>query len=297
MAFDFPASPAEGQKYSPVGGPSYVYSSGAWKAAGQGQIAIISDTPPANPANGTLWWESDTGLLFISYNDGNSTQWVQVGGNAAAGRIVRTIVTSSSTYTKPDGLQFLEIEVQGGGAASGGCAATTTSQQSVGGGGGGGGYSTSFLAAADVPAVVAMTVGAAGLGVSAATGGNAGASHFGSLGSGNGGTGGNTSGVSAAQAYVSPGNGGVASNGQSNITGQGGGSSSTFFSGSFSMAGAGGSSMLGHGGPMISAGNWSEVNGTGYGAGARSGGNSGASQAAKAGGNGSPGVIILTEYF
>jgi ABC-type transporter Mla MlaB component len=51
-----------------------------WKAVGQGQIAIISDTPPSNPANGALWYESDSGVLFIWYNDGNSSQWVQVGG-------------------------------------------------------------------------------------------------------------------------------------------------------------------------------------------------------------------------
>lgn len=28
-----------------------------------------SDTPPASPANGDLWWESDTGILFIYYDN------------------------------------------------------------------------------------------------------------------------------------------------------------------------------------------------------------------------------------
>lgn len=37
---------------------------------------IVSDTPPAGANDGTLWWESDTGLLYFRYNDGNSTQWV-----------------------------------------------------------------------------------------------------------------------------------------------------------------------------------------------------------------------------
>ena len=37
---------------------------------------IISDTPPAGAPDGALWWESDTGLLYVKYNDGNTTQWV-----------------------------------------------------------------------------------------------------------------------------------------------------------------------------------------------------------------------------
>jgi hypothetical protein len=38
----------------------------------------ISDTPPATPSQGQTWWESDSGGFFINYNDGNTTQWVQV---------------------------------------------------------------------------------------------------------------------------------------------------------------------------------------------------------------------------
>ena len=80
MPFDFPASPSEGQIFNAPGGPSYVFNTPVWKAVGQGQIAIISDTPPPSPANGALWYESDSGVLYIWYNDGNSSQWVQVGG-------------------------------------------------------------------------------------------------------------------------------------------------------------------------------------------------------------------------
>lgn len=39
--------------------------------------AVIADTPPA-ASQGKLWWNSATGDLFISFNDGTSTQWVQV---------------------------------------------------------------------------------------------------------------------------------------------------------------------------------------------------------------------------
>lgn len=39
---------------------------------------ISSDTPPPAPIPNQLWWESDTGILWLNYNDGNSSQWVQV---------------------------------------------------------------------------------------------------------------------------------------------------------------------------------------------------------------------------
>jgi hypothetical protein len=39
---------------------------------------VCSDTPPAGAADNSLWWESDSGLLYTRYNDGTSTQWVLV---------------------------------------------------------------------------------------------------------------------------------------------------------------------------------------------------------------------------
>jgi hypothetical protein len=41
---------------------------------------IISDTPPPDPTAGTLWWESDSGNMFIWYVDADGGQWVQVSG-------------------------------------------------------------------------------------------------------------------------------------------------------------------------------------------------------------------------
>jgi len=46
--------------------------------AGGAAATAIADTPPANPDPGQLFWESDTGGLFIWYTDANSSQWVQV---------------------------------------------------------------------------------------------------------------------------------------------------------------------------------------------------------------------------
>ena len=49
-----------------------------WLAAsgGGGTSVIVSDTPPTGVPDNTLWWESDSGLLYVRYNDGTSTQWV-----------------------------------------------------------------------------------------------------------------------------------------------------------------------------------------------------------------------------
>ena len=47
----------------------------------------ISDDPPTGPRSGELWWESDSGDLYVYYNDGTSAQWVttNTGGAGPAG--------------------------------------------------------------------------------------------------------------------------------------------------------------------------------------------------------------------
>ena len=46
-------------------------------------MTYIGDTPPASPVAGQLWWESDSGNLFIWYSDGSSDQWVPASIGAA----------------------------------------------------------------------------------------------------------------------------------------------------------------------------------------------------------------------
>ena len=43
---------------------------------GGGASVYVSDTPPVGAADGSLWYESDTGQTFIRFNDGTSSQWV-----------------------------------------------------------------------------------------------------------------------------------------------------------------------------------------------------------------------------
>jgi hypothetical protein len=42
----------------------------------------VADTPPAAAPDGALWWESDSGLLYLRYNDGNTSQWVMAAPQA-----------------------------------------------------------------------------------------------------------------------------------------------------------------------------------------------------------------------
>src|SRR6188768_3136836 len=83
--FNFPASPANGASYTPVGGPTLTWDGTAWKALSQGMpvTVFVGDVAPTAPAFGNLWWESDTGNLYIYYNDGDSAQWVQINGTPA----------------------------------------------------------------------------------------------------------------------------------------------------------------------------------------------------------------------
>jgi hypothetical protein len=42
----------------------------------------VSDTPPASPTQGKLWWKSNSGVLWIWYVDPNGGQWVQASGGS-----------------------------------------------------------------------------------------------------------------------------------------------------------------------------------------------------------------------
>jgi hypothetical protein len=66
-------------------------------------VTTISDTPPPAPIQGQTWWESDTGGYFISYNDGTSTQWVQISGGGGSGSGV-------DAYTKAEAdTKFVDV--------------------------------------------------------------------------------------------------------------------------------------------------------------------------------------------
>jgi len=82
-ALDFPSSPTNGQIYE-----QYTYDStkGAWRViANPGATVVSSPTAPASPVSGNLWLNTNDGVLFVYYDDGDTSQWVEVKSNTASG--------------------------------------------------------------------------------------------------------------------------------------------------------------------------------------------------------------------
>lgn len=204
--------------------------------------------------------------------------------------IVRTY-TSNDTWTKPAGLKYVVVEVQGAGASGGGA----NSSREGASGGGAGGYSKKIIAAASLGATETVTVGDGGAPVSAANGTDGGLSSFGSHLTANGGI----KGLKGSGEYG--GAGGTASGGDLNIRGGDGEPSLTgFFTSTGSangLGGRGGDSMLGRSAQGLIAGADTDGNnGYQYGSGG-SGASNDSSVGALSGGAGADGIVIVTEYY
>ena len=135
-AFNFPSSPTNGDTYTlnsvtykydgtkwirfsaSVGAQGNTGSTGAQGAQGtqghqglQGAQAHISTSAPSSGVNnGDLWWDSDGGDLSIYYNDGNSSQWVDIntgprGAQGATGPTGAQGATGSGGSTGAQGAQ------------------------------------------------------------------------------------------------------------------------------------------------------------------------------------------------
>ena len=210
---------------------------------------------------------------------------------------IRTITvqtfTTSGTYTPNANLVYAVIEVQAAGGGGGGTQGG--SGIAAAGGGGGGGYAKKLLTASAIGASQAITIGAVGSGGAAGVnvGGVAGATSCGSLLSATGGKGG---GGAAAAIVDAPnghgGGGGVGSLGDLNLSGTAGDFGLSFANDNSGISGAGGNSFLGVGAQAVTP-NLAGLTGNNYG-----GGGSGAasSTSSEAGGDGAPGIVIVTEY-
>jgi hypothetical protein len=103
-ALDFPSSPANGQVYE-----QYTYDStkGAWRVtANPGATVVSSPTAPISPVSGNLWLNTNDGVLFVYYNDGDTSQWVEVKSNTASGSTVAARVDALEAM--PSGLIALK---------------------------------------------------------------------------------------------------------------------------------------------------------------------------------------------
>ena len=104
MATNFPNSPSNGATHT-FGGTTYTYNSskGVWKASAD--AVAVGDNPPSNPETGALWFDSSVAKTYIYYNDGSSSQWVQLnpsgGSDGADGQDATGDGESPIIYTEP----------------------------------------------------------------------------------------------------------------------------------------------------------------------------------------------------
>jgi hypothetical protein len=82
-------------------------------APGTGQLQSV---------DGSLYWDNNLGLLFIRYNDGNTTQWVQVvpsgGGGGGGGGVTQLVAGTNVTLSPAGGTGVVTINATGGGGGT-----------------------------------------------------------------------------------------------------------------------------------------------------------------------------------
>lgn len=212
--------------------------------------------------------------------------------------IARRVFTANGTYTPTAGTTKVIVTVVGGGGGGGGTFTTNASQNAAGSGGGGGAeaigvFTTGFSG-------VTMTIGPAGVSAAAANGTDGGVTSFGTLLTAEGGKGG-PRGLAATSGNTSGSAGGVAVTGTPIIVkaGQDGGAGTVYSVGT-TLSGKGGDSNYGYGGSPVGTGSSAGSGSTGnsgkdYGSGG-SGAACSISDAARSGGSGRPGLIIVEEY-
>jgi hypothetical protein len=103
MALSFPTDPAEGQQYLAPNGMTYTYHQGHWHTGAAGrEVAAritIAETPPTSATEGTFWWNSAEGLLYIRYHDGVSLKWVPATVGIAPVATGREVLLHTATVT------------------------------------------------------------------------------------------------------------------------------------------------------------------------------------------------------
>jgi hypothetical protein len=95
MALNFPDTPALNQTFT-ANNVTWRWTGTYWKSQGTGASLYIGDSPPANPAGGTMWFESTTGKTYVYYKDADGNQWVELGGSSASTALTLGAFTTSN---------------------------------------------------------------------------------------------------------------------------------------------------------------------------------------------------------
>ncbi|MDB4443287.1 collagen-like protein [Saprospiraceae bacterium] len=66
---------------------------------GEGNEAITNTTAPGSAVDGDLWWDDETGSLYIYYDDGTSSQWVQFNNSVVSDGAISTAKLANDAVT------------------------------------------------------------------------------------------------------------------------------------------------------------------------------------------------------
>ena len=119
VKLDFPANPTTGQEAKLTNGITYQWDGQKWNTRLVESYANTGGnpgtTPPANPANGTFWWDSENGQLYIYYTDANSSQWMQAAVLGTTYDSLGNVVTNAelSARNLPSGTYDLSLGLEG----------------------------------------------------------------------------------------------------------------------------------------------------------------------------------------
>lgn len=97
MALDFPANPTNGQAYG-----SYIYNGtiGAWQGREDSRtVAVLSPTVPATANPGDIWINTNDAITFVYYNDGTSSQWIEIFSSGTPFTTSKANLTGGNAFT------------------------------------------------------------------------------------------------------------------------------------------------------------------------------------------------------
>lgn len=284
-----------------IGNAGVVSESGIMRIGTSGThtaLFVAGTSYPVSTTINQLLYSSATNVIS-GLTSGNSLIAATNSSGTLAMRSLSTVIqtfTSGGTYTPTTGMLYCIIEVVGNGGGGGGVAATTGGTFAGAGGGGGGEYARGVFSAATIGANQTITFGATGTGGTA--GANAGTSggtvEVGALISAAGGTGGLGGGASTSTSSLGGAGGTGGSGGSFRSPGFIGSPSITSIGGAFLIGGMGGDSFFGAGANCSNT-SAAGTSGLGYGSGGSGAVNS-ISQAARAGGDGATGIVVITEF-
>ncbi|MGE0768958.1 MAG: glycine-rich domain-containing protein [Hyphomicrobiaceae bacterium] len=293
-AFDVPSSPFGGQLTRLIANHT---NSGAATATFAGVTKAIRSWADAALVGGEIVANRPTEAVYsATANSGAGALLLLPWADARVGKPdaqINTVgnvqvFTASGTFTVPDGITQVAVDVWGAGGAGGASSdGTGLAAGSAGAGGGAGGYARKLVTVTPGD-VIAVTVGAGGAGVSnaAVTGGAGGTSSFGAHVSCTGGAGG----PSGRNSLISGGLGGSGTGGDINISGGLGGTGGNPSSYTAAIP----LHIMNKGGiPGVPLGFFDNFGTGAAGRGFGTGGTGASGGSALAGGNGAPGLVIV----